>query len=75
MVAAGEGGRRGTARTDPRLRALGERWQDFLHRRLRWKMACERTIFFTPGEAERSSVFSDEEVFEMAIRDAPAALG
>jgi uncharacterized protein len=55
---------------DPAVRSLGQRWQDFLHRRLRWKMACERTIFFAPGEAEQSSVLSSERAFEMAIRDA-----
>jgi HD superfamily phosphohydrolase len=53
---------------DPRLRALGERWRDFLGRRLRWKMACERMVFFTPGQAEAASVFSDEEVFERQVR-------
>lgn len=53
---------------DPRLRALGERWQAFLARRLRWKMACERMVFFTPGQSEESSVFSDEEALERRIR-------
>jgi uncharacterized protein len=56
--------------SDPALRALGDRWQDLLHRRLRWKMACERTIFFAPGESERSSLFSNEKTLEMAIREA-----
>ena len=69
VVAAGARWPAGTAASDPALRALGERWQDFLRRRLRWKMACERTIFFAPGEAERSSVFSNEEAFEAAIRE------
>ena len=54
--------------TDPRLRALGERWREFLARRLRWKMACERTVFFTPGQSEEASVFSDEEVLQKRIR-------
>jgi hypothetical protein len=52
----------------PALRSLGERWQQFLRRRLRWKMAVERTIFFAPGEAEQSSVFSSGKSFEMAVR-------
>jgi len=54
---------------DAALRQLGERWQQFLCRRLRWKMACERTIFFAPGEAERSSVFASEKSFEAAVRE------
>ncbi len=53
---------------DPPLRTLGRRWQEFLRRRLRWKMAVERTIFFAPGEAEQSSVFSSPQAFEMAVR-------
>ncbi|HYW79056.1 MAG TPA: HD domain-containing protein [Thermoguttaceae bacterium] len=54
----------------PNVRRLGERWQEFLLRKIPWKMACERTIFFAPGEPERSSVFSNEAVFEAALRDA-----
>lgn len=53
---------------EPRLRELGRRWQDFLARKLRWKMACERTIFFRPGQTEQTSVFSDERLFEAAVR-------
>jgi hypothetical protein len=56
--------------SDARLRELGQRWQQFLSRRLRWKMACERTIFFAPGEAEHSSVFSSAKSFEAAVREA-----
>ena len=54
---------------NPALRGLGQRWQQFLRRRLRWKMAVERTIFFAPGEAEQSSVLSSERSFEMAVRE------
>ncbi len=54
---------------EPPVCELGEQWQRFLHRRIGWKMACERTIFFAPGEAERSSVFSHERTFEAAVRD------
>ena len=49
-------------------RELGERWQDFLGRQLRWKMACERTVFFAPGEAEQGSVLSNPAAFEAAVR-------
>lgn len=50
------------------LSALGEQWNQLLTRRHRWKMACERTIYFAPGEAEVSSVFSSEKMFEAAVR-------
>jgi HD superfamily phosphohydrolase len=54
--------------TNPELRALGARWRDLLARKLRWKLACERTVFFEPGQAEKMSVFSDERLFESAFR-------
>ena len=53
---------------DPTVRDLGQRWQRFLGREIRWKMACERTIFFQPGQAEQTSVFSSERLFEAAVR-------
>jgi hypothetical protein len=62
--------------SEPELRALGERWDAFLRRKHRWKMACERTIYFSPGEAERASVFSTAKSFEGALRETlPASLG
>ncbi len=54
--------------SDPELRELGGRWREFLARRLRWKMACERTVFFAPGEAEQGSVLSNVAAFEAAVR-------
>ena len=53
---------------DPELHDLGDRWQRLWDRQLDWKMACERTIFFDPGESEGSSVFGSDEVFEAAVR-------
>ena len=53
---------------DPKLRELGGRWQKLFNRQIDWKMACERTIFFDPGEPEGSSVFSDPRTFEAAVR-------
>ncbi len=50
------------------LRALGLRWRELLGRRLRWRMACERTVFFAPGEAEQGSVLSHAATFETALR-------
>jgi HD superfamily phosphohydrolase len=52
----------------PALRELGQRWQNFLERRLRWKMATEQTVFFAPGEAEQGSVLSNVDTFEAAVR-------
>jgi HD superfamily phosphohydrolase len=52
----------------PELRELGVRWQQFLRRKMRWKMACEQTVFFAPGEAEQSSVLSNAAAFEAAVR-------
>jgi len=54
---------------EPVLRELGQRWQRLLGRRLRWKMACEQTLFFAPGESERASVFSNAASFETAVRE------
>jgi len=53
---------------DPELKELGQRWRRFLDRQIDWRMVCERTIFFAPGQPEMASVFSDKEVFEAAIR-------
>lgn len=53
---------------DPARRELGLQWQAFLGRRVTWKMAAERTRFFVPGEAERTSIFSREDFFEQALR-------
>jgi len=54
---------------DPAKRELGERWQRFLRREVGWKMTCERTRFFEPHEAERTSIFSNENFFEAALRE------
>ncbi len=51
------------------LGELGRRWQRFLARKLRWKMACERTVFFDPGAPEQSSVFASQRSFEAAVRE------
>lgn len=54
---------------DSSKRELGVAWQDFLARRIRWHMACERTRFFAPDEGERGSIFSNERFLEAALRD------
>jgi uncharacterized protein len=61
--------------SESEVRELGLRWRELLGRRLRWKMACEQTIFFAPGEAEQASVLSNTAAFETALRAAlPAEL-
>ncbi len=54
--------------TDERIQELGERWNGFLGRGVHWKMACERTIFFQPGQSEQASIFGDHHLFEAAVR-------
>ena len=54
--------------TDETLRLLGQRWKQYLGRKIRWKMACERTVFFKPGQSEHASIFSDGRLFEAAVR-------
>jgi HD superfamily phosphohydrolase len=53
---------------DRRKRALGERWQAILNRQIPWKMACQRNLVFDAAEAERSSIFSNAEFVERALR-------
>jgi uncharacterized protein len=64
-----------TESADPELRELGQRWCELFGRHLRWRMACERTVFFAPGEAEQASVLSKASTFETALRaELPLAL-
>jgi HD superfamily phosphohydrolase len=60
---------------DPQRRQLGEAWQDVLGRRVRWKMACERTIRFEQGQSELTSIFTDADLVERRVRaQLPAGL-
>jgi len=59
---------RWAASGDESQRAIGLRWRRFLDRRLRWKMACERTLFFTPATAESGSIFSHAAFVEESLR-------
>lgn len=52
-----------------RQRELGVRWRRLLARQVEWHMAAERTRFFSPGDAERGSVFSRDDFFEAALRE------
>jgi HD superfamily phosphohydrolase len=53
---------------DPALRDLGTRWAAILSRNVGWKMACERTVNFHSGAAERTTIFSEPELLEQRVR-------
>lgn len=55
-------------RGGPRFEELGRRWQQFLSRDVRWRLAVERTVYFRPGEPEQTSIFSNERLFETSVR-------
>jgi HD superfamily phosphohydrolase len=60
---------------DPAQREVGKRWQDFLARRVRWKTVGQRTLVYRHGDAESSSIFSNPQFVEQALRSAlPAEL-
>ncbi len=52
---------------DPRKRELAQRWRDWLNRRKKWVMVCQRNISFGASQPERSSVFSSPELCYRAI--------
>ena len=53
---------------DPQLRDLGTRWANILSRNVGWKMACERTVNFHTGAAERTTIFSEPDLIEQRVR-------
>ncbi len=54
---------------DQKQRELGIAWRELLvNRKLRWRMACERTLFFDPLDKETSSIFSEAEFVEQRLR-------
>jgi uncharacterized protein len=54
--------------SDPELKRLGAHWSAILSRNVTWKMACERTINFHTGAAERTTIFSEPGVIEARLR-------
>jgi HD superfamily phosphohydrolase len=56
--------------SDAQTQQLGQRWQRFLRREVRWKLAVERTVFFRPDQSEQTSIFHSESIFESAVRSA-----
>ncbi len=55
--------------TNLATRALGERWQQLLHRQIPWKMVCQRTRIFSERDSETSSIFTDANLVERRIRE------
>ncbi|MCX7394172.1 MAG: HD domain-containing protein [Planctomycetales bacterium] len=54
---------------DPTLKNLGLRWRQMLTRQVQWKMACERTLNFHSGSAERTSIISEPELVLKRVRE------
>jgi uncharacterized protein len=56
--------------SNPEQAEVGRRWQDFVNRRVRWKMICQRTLVYRPGDAEQASIFSNAKFVEQSLRSA-----
>ena len=54
--------------SNPRQAELGQRWHELLSRRVPWRMACQRSLLFSAGDAESSSIFSDPLLVEAKLR-------
>lgn len=55
--------------SEPELQKLGERWQEWLQRRVPWVMVCQRSLSFAEDQAEASSIFSSGKVLQAVIRE------
>jgi hypothetical protein len=53
----------------PQLQDLGSRWRMILARQVEWKMACERTLNFHSGTAERTTIFSEPDLVLRRVRE------
>ncbi len=53
---------------DEEKRRLGELWQQFLQRRVVWKMACQRDVSFGAEDAETLSLLTEPELIEQKLR-------
>jgi hypothetical protein len=50
-------------------------WQAMLCREFLWRMACERTFYFTAGMNEQTSIFSEPDLVQKRLRQQlPAAI-
>jgi HD superfamily phosphohydrolase len=54
---------------DAAVADLGRRWRQILARQVPWKMACERTLNFHSGSAERTTIFSEPDLVLRRVRD------
>jgi len=50
------------------LAALGQQWQQILHRNVSWKMACEKTLNFHSAASEQTTIFSEPDLVEKRLR-------
>ncbi|MDO4571314.1 MAG: HD domain-containing protein [Planctomycetia bacterium] len=55
---------------DATLRALSERWRSVSNRRLPWRTATERTLFYESAQEEKRSIFANREFFAQQFRAA-----
>jgi HD superfamily phosphohydrolase len=51
----------------PQKRALAEKWNDFLGRRIPFQLAAETTLLFPEGQREQTSVFASADTFRQAV--------
>lgn len=56
------------ASNDLVLKRLGERWQNMLSRKVLWRMAAERAMYFHSGQSEQTTIFSEPDVVEKRLR-------
>jgi HD superfamily phosphohydrolase len=54
--------------SDPALKLLGEKWHNLLSRKVLWKMAAERAMYFHSGQSEQTTIFSEPDVVEKRLR-------
>lgn len=60
---------------EPELQRLGQRWNEILCRKMLWRMASERVLYFHSGNSERTTIFSEPDIIERRLRDLlPASL-
>lgn len=53
---------------DAAQKRLGERWQDLFSRKVLWKMAAERAMYFHSGQSEQTTIFSEPDVVDKRLR-------
>ena len=48
---------------------LGQKWREILSRKVRWKMACERTINFHSAMSQQTTIFAEPDLMERRVRE------